>query len=84
MEAVGELSVELSTRLSGRRSRMSRWETTERSPAPGGGTEEEEKTRELEQILPLRLLEQSNSLILIWTIYMYPSYVKYIICIIFI
>ena len=69
MEAVGELSVELSTRLSGRRSRMSRWETTERSPAPGGGTEEEEKTRELEQILPLRLLEQSNCLIPLWTIY---------------
>ena len=55
-----------STRLSGSLSSRSCWErtdTTERSV--GGGSpdterlEGEEKTRELEQILPLRLLKQS-------------------------
>ena len=57
---MAELPVELSTRLSGRRSRRSRWDTTERSP--GGGRRQAErvpgdvKTRELEHRLSLRLL----------------------------
>ena len=69
----------MSTRLSGRRSRRSRWERTERSG--GGGrldaenVEAEEKARELEQMLPLLLLEISTKM---WST---AVFVQCIVCI---
>ena len=72
-------SVSVSTRLSGRRSRRSRWERTERSG--GGGrldaekVEAEEKARELEQMLPLLLLEISTKM---WST---AVFVQCIVCI---